>query len=195
MTQTKTSIVLSETHTGDKCGVVVSGPERASDVAQFLVADRSAGFELTPLPDDEYRIDYKPEHHASVMENFGKIRPIDRPWSLERGLTPDGVRAETKGKGGVEIHAGGFCLGVWVDHEHDGFSPRMARTIHRANCLPRIVEAAEDLLASARDMGECFVTEGHEKYDPENPEQMWSDWTELQEAVDEYRKGESHVGL
>jgi len=92
----------------------------------------------------------------------------------------------------VEIHAGGFCLGVWVDHEYDGYSPHMKRMLHRANCLPRIVEAAEGLLAEARDMNECYVDPDHEKYDPSNPEQMWSVYAELQEAVDEYRRGEPH---
>ena len=60
-------------------------------------------------------------------------RPSERPWSLERELTAEAIRAETEGKGGVEIHAGGYCLGVWVDHEHDGHSPRMERMLRRAN--------------------------------------------------------------
>jgi hypothetical protein len=68
-----------------------------------------------------------------------------------------------------------------------------ARFIVRAcNGVTRLREAAEELLTNARDTGECFVDKDHEKYDPANPEQMWTDWGRLQQAVEKYHQGENH---
>ncbi len=53
--------------------------------------------------------------------------------------------------------------------------------------LPELLEAVENLLASARDTGECFVDQDHDKYDPANPEQMWTDWAELDAALDKVK--------
>lgn len=49
---------------------VVKGVLVAMDLAQFLIQDRSAWFELTPLPDDEYEVRYKPENHAAVLQRL-----------------------------------------------------------------------------------------------------------------------------
>jgi hypothetical protein len=183
------AIVLSEVCEEDRKGVIVGSEGDAAGVATFLIVNRSAWVEVTPLPDNQYRVLYKPENHNAVLARFGRSvdHPDQKPWSLERELTAQGVVEETRNKGGVEIHAGGFCLGVWVDHEYDGFSPRMARMIHRANCFGPLLEAAEELLSNARDNGECLVDKEAEKYDPENPEQMWSDWAALADAVAKWR--------
>jgi len=68
-----------------------------------------------------------------------------------------------------------------------------ARFIVRAcNGFAPLLEAADGLLANARDNGECFIDEDDERYDRENSEQMYPDWAALQEAFDACFKGEPH---
>lgn len=64
-------------------GVVVETEYSALDIARFLIQERSAWYELTPLPDDEWEIVYKAEHHAAVRQRFG-MRPHVYGESVER---------------------------------------------------------------------------------------------------------------
>ena len=48
-------------------GVIVRGAGYCCYVTVFLTCQRSAWFEVTPLPNDEYKITYKDEHHKAVL--------------------------------------------------------------------------------------------------------------------------------
>lgn len=55
------------------------------------------------------------------------------------------------------------------------------------NSVRQLLEAAEELLTNARDTNECFIGRDDDRYDPQNPEQMYPDWAALQVAVDEMK--------
>lgn len=46
-----------------------------------------------------------------------------------------------------------------------------------------LVQAADELLANARDNGECFIDQDDDRYDRRNPEQMYPDWAALAAGV------------
>jgi DNA-directed RNA polymerase subunit RPC12/RpoP len=46
-----------------------------------------------------------------------------------------------------------------------------------------LVQAADELLANARDNGECFIDQEDDRYDRSNPEQMYPDWAALAAGV------------
>jgi hypothetical protein len=47
-----------------------------------------------------------------------------------------------------------------------------------------LLEAAERIMVNARDIGECFIDRDDERYDPDNPEQMYPDWAALESAIE-----------
>jgi hypothetical protein len=47
--------------------ITVEGEENAAMVSLFLITRRSAAFELTPLPDDQWRFTVKDEGHVDAM--------------------------------------------------------------------------------------------------------------------------------
>ena len=81
----KQTIVIREIHHADREGVLVGDEGDAAGVATFLIVNRSAWVEVTPLPDNRYRVLYKPENHDAVLQQFGRPEPPDeKPWSIER---------------------------------------------------------------------------------------------------------------
>ena len=61
------------------------------------------------------------------------------PWTLERELTPNGLRAEADGKTGVEIHSRGFHIGTWIDNEWDGRGPNAAFLVRACNSHDKLL--------------------------------------------------------
>ncbi len=77
----------------------------------------------------------------------------------------------------------------WSDEEGE-------HTVYDSKYLVRqaagnLLAAAEGLLSNARDNGECFIDRDDDRYDRDNPEQMYPDWAELDTAVRQ-AKGEFH---
>jgi hypothetical protein len=100
--------------------------------------------------------------------------------------------------GDIEIVSddSGECLVATVDADNcddpktaEADAERIVESWNAHDGLVEVLEAAEGLLANARDTGECFVDRDHEKYDPNNPEQMWNDWSALQDTIDKVRTG------
>lgn len=105
------------------------------------------------------------------------------PLRVNREYNADGTAAECKGRSSTEIAtATGIPLGIWVDYEWDGICPRatmFAAATTVVNQFARLISAADDLLSNARDNGECFIDQDDDRYDSDNPEQMYPDWAEL----------------
>jgi hypothetical protein len=74
MNDPQTEIVVSEIHNQARKGVVVRGERNAALLAKFLIRERSAWFEVTPLPDDEFSVVYQPENHRAVLEQSAGAR-------------------------------------------------------------------------------------------------------------------------
>lgn len=65
-------VIVSEVGRGGLRGVIVAGGIHAQAMSDFLIIEGSAWFQVTPLPDDDYEIVYKPEHHAGVLKEFAR---------------------------------------------------------------------------------------------------------------------------
>jgi len=83
--------ILSQIFAGDLAGVIVKGRDICNALAVFLVKYRSAGFQVDPLPHDEYRITYKRENHHAVLSWFG--RPEELGQCEDEGDRPDNDEA------------------------------------------------------------------------------------------------------
>lgn len=78
--------------------VVVDGAKLASSICVALTVERSAWFEFTPLPDDQYEIKFKSEHKAFVdaLLPANEGEPADKhtpgPWEYDRMLLPPNTK-------------------------------------------------------------------------------------------------------
>jgi len=72
MSMSKPKILSEAVYQTGKKAVIVHGPHDAAALATFVIQERSAWCEVEPLPDDEYMICYKLEHHKAVL-NYCKV--------------------------------------------------------------------------------------------------------------------------
>ena len=88
-------------------------------------------------------------------------------------------------EGPWNVISGSGLNGYVIVDKHDNFIAE-AETKEDAALIaasPLLLQAAQALMQNARDTGECFIDKDSDDFDPENPEQMYADWAQLDAAI------------